>query len=111
MAQKVVTQITSDLSGDENARTYTFQVEGVGYEIDLTENEKHDLDEALYQFVQAGRRVSGSRGRVAGTPSRASSNRRQDLDQVRAWAKDNGFEVAARGRVSKKVIEAYDAAH
>ena len=34
-----------------------------------------------------------------------------DLAAVRAWAKDNGFEVSERGRISQKVTDAYSAAH
>jgi hypothetical protein len=30
---------------------------------------------------------------------------------VRAWAKENGFEVSERGRISAEIREAYDAAH
>jgi hypothetical protein len=31
--------------------------------------------------------------------------------EIRAWARDNGFKVPDRGRVSAEVREAYAAAH
>jgi hypothetical protein len=34
-----------------------------------------------------------------------------DLGDVRAWARDNGFSVSDRGRVSSEVMSAYEAAH
>jgi len=35
----------------------------------------------------------------------------QDLAPIRAWARENGFEVAAHGRVARTVVEAHQAAH
>lgn len=32
-------------------------------------------------------------------------------DDVRAWARENGFTVSDRGRIPQKVVEAYEAAH
>jgi len=40
---------------------------------------------------------------------RRPAARRTDLDEVRAWARDNGDDVAARGRVAQSVLDAYDA--
>ena len=34
-----------------------------------------------------------------------------DLATVRAWAGENGFEVSSRGRIPRKVVEAYQTAH
>ncbi|MGH8303199.1 MAG: Lsr2 family DNA-binding protein [Steroidobacteraceae bacterium] len=34
-----------------------------------------------------------------------------DTAAVREWARANGFEVSERGRVSKKIIEAYGEAN
>ncbi len=39
----------------------------------------------------------------------ATRPRRTDLDDVRAWARENGHDVAARGRVRQAVLDAYDA--
>ncbi|NNH23471.1 hypothetical protein HLB09_10285 [Pseudokineococcus marinus] len=44
-----------------------------------------------------------------GAEGPATRPRRTDLDDVRAWARENGHEVAARGRVRQAVLDAYDA--
>lgn len=41
----------------------------------------------------------------------ASGRSPEELSQIREWAAANGIEVAAKGRVSKEVLEAYDKAH
>ena len=49
------------------------------------------------------------RAKAVRSSSRAKS--RTDLAAVRDWAKSNGHQVSARGRISAAVQEAYDAAH
>ena len=34
-----------------------------------------------------------------------------DLSDVRSWARENGYQVSDRGRVSSEVIAAYEKAH
>jgi Lsr2 len=50
----------------------------------------------------AGKRTTGRSRRSEGSGSAPS-----DLAAVRAWARDNGFQVSDRGRVSNTVLEAY----
>ncbi|WEB38788.1 Lsr2 family protein [Streptomyces yunnanensis] len=45
--------------------------------------------------------------RTAGT----SPDRTMKLAQIRAWAKEAGYEVSDRGRVPTEIEEAYDKAH
>lgn len=109
MAQKVVTQYISDMSGTElgeDGRTVRFGYLGVDYEIDLAPAEADELAAALGPYVQAARRVGGRK--QAGTAGRAS---RDDFAQVRAWADEQGYRISVRGRIAQEVIDAYDAAH
>jgi hypothetical protein len=117
MAQKVVTLYTDDLTGEESAEidTYTILVNGAGVEIDLTPDSYDKLMEALSPFLhaQGARRVRGGsaggrsrpRGRAAASPESADSS------AIRAWAREQGYEVNDRGRVSTTVREAYEKAH
>lgn len=41
----------------------------------------------------------------------ASGRSPEELATIREWAANNGIEVAAKGRVSKEVLEAFDKAH
>ena len=117
MAQKVVTLYTDDLTGEESTEigTYTILVNGAGVEIDLTPENHDKLMEALNPFLQAdgARRVRTAgtgRTRAARGQGRGAASGR-DTAAIRAWAKDNGFEVNDRGRVPAPVVEAYEKTH
>ncbi|KQY61825.1 histone-like nucleoid-structuring protein Lsr2 [Nocardioides sp. Root140] len=103
MAQKVITLISSDLSGAEGAAEYSFALDGVEYAIDLTAKEKDELDKALARFIEAGRKV-GARGRKAAKSASGTS-----AAEVRAWGKENGYSVPDRGRIPAEVREAFEA--
>ena len=102
MAQKVQVVLVDDIDGGEAAETLSFSLDGVGYEIDLTEANAAELRAAIAPWISAGRRVSGRRsaGRGRGT---------SDAGKIREWARANGVEVSERGRVSASVREAYAA--
>ncbi|MDM4764316.1 Lsr2 family protein [Galbitalea sp. SE-J8] len=114
MAQKTIIQLVDDLDGTSlepgTGATVRFSLEGTEYEIDLSNENVESLHRALADFVKAGRVISRSRGRGAGT-SRRSSGSGIDSTAVRVWAKDNGITVSERGRISADVIEKYNAAH
>src|SRR5882757_10147239 len=104
MAQRVLVTLADDLDGGEAAETIAFGVDGQWYEIDLSSKNADRLRKELAPYVEAGRRrtLSGrayKRTPIAPTPA-----------TVRAWAQSNGFEVPARGRIPKKVYEAFNKA-
>ncbi len=111
MAQRVLTLLVSDLSGEElggGGETVTFTYRGVDYEIDVSPDESAEFDQVMAKYVQHGRRVGGRRQTRAGkTPGQGKG----ELDVIRAWARENGHQVSDRGRISKRVREAYAAAH
>lgn len=106
MAQKVHVVLEDDIDGTEAAETLAFSVDGVSYEIDLNSEHAEQLRESFAPWVRAGRRVGGRR-----STQKATSKQRNDLAEVRAWAKEQGLQVAERGRVSQDVQDAYRAAH
>ncbi|MGI9017273.1 MAG: histone-like nucleoid-structuring protein Lsr2 [Euzebya sp.] len=111
MAQRVQTLIVSDLSGEElggGGETHTFTYRGVDYEIDVSPDESAEFDEVMAKYIQHGRRVGGrSQTRAGKTPGKG----KEELDAIRSWARENGHQVSDRGRISKKVQDAYTAAH
>ncbi len=113
MAQKVTTHLVDDLTGDTiesgAGRTVQFAFDGSSYEIDLTEENADKLRDALSDYIAAARKVSGRATRSAG-PAKGRSNP-DDLAKIRVWAMANGHQVAARGRISQEVRDAYDAAN
>jgi hypothetical protein len=108
MAKQIVTmtEYTDDLDGAEASRTVIFGYEGVSYEIDLSEANATAFEDAVALYVGHARRARSSR-----RSGRRSSGSRGDLGAVRAWAAENGMEVAPRGRLSSEILAAYDAAH
>lgn len=113
MAQKVQVILVDDVDGGEADETVTFSLDGVSYEIDLSEGNAESLRESLGEWIGHARRVggrSGSRSRSAGRGKSAASSK-TDLSLVRSWARDNGYQVSDRGRVSSEVLAAYEAAH
>ncbi|NHC46084.1 histone-like nucleoid-structuring protein Lsr2 [Motilibacter aurantiacus] len=111
MAQRVVTELIDDLDGKSAAaETVTFGLDGVMYEIDLSEEHAEELRTLLEGHALHGRRLPASRSprrRGATRPAGEGS----DPKLIRQWAQEQGYEVSARGRVSKALIEAYEAAH
>ncbi|PYY31536.1 Lsr2 family protein [Curtobacterium sp. MCBD17_030] len=114
MAQKVTTQLVDDLTGDVieagAGSTVQFAFDGSNYEIDLSDDNADNLREALSDYIAAARKVSGRSGRPSSSAPKARSNS-DDLAKIREWASANGYEVAARGRISQQVRDAYDAAN
>jgi nucleoid-associated protein Lsr2 len=61
----------------------------------------------LAAYVAAGRRVGGAQ-RVG--RSVAARTDKDQLDAMRRWARENGYEVSSRGRISNVIRNAYNAA-
>ena len=111
MAQKVQTVLISDLTGTEIAKggeTLAFSIRGVSYEIDLTDKEATAFDKAVAPFVEHARRLGGRR--TKGGAGRARADKAQ-VAAMRQWAKDNGYQVSDRGRISAEVQEAFHRAN
>ncbi len=112
MAQRVNVELIDDLDESPAAETVSFAIDGVSYEIDLSEANAAKLRDALAPFLGHARRTGGRRGgaRSGGSAPAAKSSGTNAAD-IRAWARENGFEVSERGRVSAEVRSAYAAAH
>lgn len=113
MAQRVQIVLEDDLDGGTAVETVTFGLDGVSYEIDLSDKNADKLRDELATWIGHARRAGGRRstGRRAPASAGSASSRRSDLAAVRAWARSNGHQVSDRGRVSVAVQEAYDKAH
>jgi hypothetical protein len=109
MAKTVAIVISDDLDGSPDAQTMSFGLDGTAYEIDLSKKNWAKMAQAIGPYIQAGRRITRSRGR-SGAASRQRAGRIDRAD-IRAWAKANGLAVSERGRISAKVMEKYEAAH
>jgi len=125
MAQRQVTVFIDDVTGEEldGGETVNFALDGVQYQIDLSEERADELRKALATYVLKGRRTGGryarGGGASTGRPSRSggpatsgtSGRSKRDMQAIREWAQANGHKVSDRGRIPASVVEAYQAAH
>jgi hypothetical protein len=114
MAQITVVQLVDDLDGtsDSSIQTVRFELDGMSYEIDLHDGNAAKLRDQLAEFIDAAWRTPQRQARrpAAATTGRAMGarrNREQSL-AIRAWARQNGHEVAERGRIPTGVIRAFE---
>ncbi|GAA2200851.1 Lsr2 family protein [Sinomonas flava] len=110
MAQKVQIILEDDIDGGKADETVRFSLDGSNYEIDLSSANAEKLRKALAEFISAGRKAS-VRGAAAPKARAASSSRNSDSAKIRQWARDNGYNVNARGRIQAEIQEAYHKAN
>jgi hypothetical protein len=105
MAQRTIVSLVDDLDGGAASQTVKFGVDGVEYEIDLSDKNAAKLRKALATYLAHGRKLSRS-----GQPYKLIELGLSSRD-LRAWAKSNGYDVPDRGRVPRSIQDAYDKAH
>jgi flagellar biosynthesis/type III secretory pathway M-ring protein FliF/YscJ len=94
VAQKVEVVLVDDLDGAPAAETVPFGVDGRHYEIDLSAINAKQLRKEMKAYIGKARTI-------------APPNPRQEAAVIRQWAKANGYEVSARGRLHRDIVEAY----
>ncbi|MFI8977225.1 Lsr2 family protein [Nocardia asteroides] len=106
MARAVVITFVDDIDGTPADQTVGFGIDGVSYELDLSDANASALREAMGRWVPYARRV----GRIKGKPT-TRRQARNNLAAIRAWAANNGYAVSSRGRVPATIVEAYEKAN
>ena len=108
MAQQVLVQLVDDLDGtaSSDVSTVVFALDGVTYEIDLSDTNAERLRGGLAEYVESARRVGGRIKRGAKSAQNGSGSS-HDAGLIRAWANENGFGLSGRGRIPSHVVEAY----
>lgn len=107
MARKTFVELIDDIDGEKADETVSFALDGVAYEIDLSEENALKLRSELGAWADRARRVGGRRQRGTST-ARSGSN---DSARIREWARENGYDVPDRGRVAGAIRKAYEEAH
>jgi hypothetical protein len=113
MARELIVRLTDDLDGTAAVETVSFGFGGVDYEIDLSPGKVAELERAFRTWIEHSRKLpGGSQPGTAGGRSAARSGRRraEDLSAMRAWARENGYQVSDRGRISREIRDAFHAA-
>jgi len=115
MAQQTTVRFIDDLDGSDASGTFDFSIDGRQYQIDLSDENAAKLRDALAPYIGAARKAGGrGRGRAPRQTAVAAKSTRSNRDEtaaIREWARANGHKVNDRGRISKSVMEAYQAAN
>jgi hypothetical protein len=114
MATITQTVYTDDLDGKphKNVSTVYFSVGTTEYEIDLSPKNADKLRRQLAEFVEHARPLKPQRGGAKRTQvSRPATSGAEQTSALRDWAKQNGYTVSNRGRISQTIRDAFDAAH
>lgn len=111
MASRVITQLISDLSGEEigdgQGESVQFGYRGTNYTIDLTADEAAAFDEAIASYIEN----ATQQGRARATRKSAGRTQTGDAKAIREWAQGQGIDVPARGRIPAELREQYEAAN
>ena len=105
--QKLEVQLEDDLTGGPADETVMFGVDGREYQIDLNAKHAATFRKQLAAFVDRARLVRRHSPRSS---ARSVASRERSRD-IRAWAEQQGFEVAGHGRLPAHVIQEYERAH
>jgi hypothetical protein len=95
---------------EAEAGTIEFSYKGTDYSIDLCTAGDDRMDRALAPFIEAAQITQRGRKRNRAS-SNGQSNGQSPNDQIRSWARGNGYAVSDRGRIAGEVIAAYKDAH
>ena len=87
----------------------SFGLDGVTYEIDLSDEHAAGLREELATYIGSARRTGGRKAHGT-VPTPATIPNRERTQTIRAWANDNRFDLSTRGRIPANVVTAYDEA-
>lgn len=66
--------------------------------------------EAMGQDVSSLKEMQENLPNISGGVS-ASGKSPEEMEKIRAWARENGHEVKDRGRIAKDILDAYEAAN
>lgn len=113
MAKHIITTISDDLDGSDADETVTFGIDGVAYEIDLSDKNAAKLREFLTAYQQAGTRV-GKLDAVRRGSSYSSGSANPNFQankelnaRIRQWAASNGYQLNDRGRIAQHIVDAF----
>ncbi|MCE7011877.1 Lsr2 family protein [Kibdelosporangium philippinense] len=114
MAQKTVVELVDDLDGGIANETVAFTLDGVEFQIDLSEQNATRLRDSLEPYVAAARRTGGRKQRLAPGGDAAGKKSTEDAAQnqaIREWARSQGKTVAERGRLPHALVVEFKEAH
>ena len=114
MAKRQMDVLVDDIDGtpivdESQGRTVPVKIGDIDVELDLTNENIAKLEETFREFIGTATPApfNGSRRRSGNTTTATT----EDLSVVREWARKNGYEINARGRIPFSVMDAFTKAH
>ena len=104
--------MTDDIDGStDDVVTCAFGLGESQFEIDLNATHREELENALARFIEFARPVGKATARRRDRRAAPGTGNRERTRAIRLWAQEAGLTVSERGRISKEVETAYNAAH
>ena len=112
MATVTRTVLVDDLDGStEDVENIRISLDGTNFEIDLSAPNAARPREKLARYVEHGTHVTPQQTRQTRRIVQPPASGRDQVQAVRDWARQNGYEVSSRGRIPKSIQDAFAAAH
>ncbi len=113
VARREIVVLEDDIEGGKADETVKFSLDGVQYEIDLSEKNAKKLRDAVATFVASGRKVSRGGvvvgGRAAARARGSAAADREQNKAIRTWARRKGKDISDRGRIPQEIVDEYHA--
>jgi nucleoid-associated protein Lsr2 len=112
VARREIVVLEDDLDGGNADESVKFALDGIAYEIDLNSKNAGKLRDAFAPYVKVARKARGgvvTGGRSAATRATRGSaaTDREQNKAIREWAKRQGREISARGRIPQGIVDEY----
>ena len=114
MAKTVTVNLVDDLDGTHADETVMFSFDGLSFEIDLGSDNASKLRSDFMAWADAGRPAEETGARSAsgvGVKGIRPYTDRVQGNAVRDWARRHGHDVAERGRLPLRLVDAFEAAN
>lgn len=111
MARIERVELIDDLDGSEAEETVGFSLDGINYELDLSQRNAEKLRKSMALYTEKARRAGmvTAPGRRRRRPAASSPERGYDPRAIRVWADQAGVPVSTRGRIRNDVVEQWRA--
>lgn len=114
MARKVYVQLVDDIDDkpiESGGEHITYSVNGVSYEIDLSDKNAKEFHRKLDYYIEHSAKVGGKRTKKSAATTGGAKRDANQTKAIREWAKANGHNISSRGRIPADVERAFDEAH
>jgi nucleoid-associated protein Lsr2 len=112
VAKQIIHKLVDDLDGGDAHETVKFALDGIQYEIDLSDKNATRMRELLAPYVGSGTRVARGGVVVGGRAARGRGGATADREQnkaIRDWAKKAGKDISDRGRIPQEIVDEFHA--